>query len=301
MAAEVIIAIDIGSSSIRCSAYNELNIMASSFKTTSSVKAVSGKISIQSTGALGKTLLDLVEECLDETLEKLDNMDETVQVVAVGFACFVMNLIGTDKNGNIIGSEATMSYACSSDEVANEVDALRRELGEHKALELYKRTGAPLHSAYAMAQLRAFYRSNSDCVSKVIKWKSICSLLLDRWTARDDTPISYSEASWCGLINYGTCEYDDLVMDLLPDACRNALPKLADFDQVSILSEGISQQTSYWKRWPLLRGSRLFLGLGDGACANIGSKCTVPMHGWNISCSSRLSALSHWAVRKSQL
>jgi gluconokinase len=162
-----------------------------------------------------------------------------------------------------------------------------RELGEEKALELYKRTGAPLHSAYAIAQLRAFYKSNSDSVSKVSQWKSICSLLLDRWTARDDTPISYSEASWCGLLNYGTCDYDDLALDLLPDACTNALPKLADFDEVPFLNEGISQRTSYWERWPLLRGSRLFLGLGDGACANIGSKCSVPNR---IACTVGTSA-----------
>jgi gluconokinase len=76
-------------------------------------------------------------------------------------------------------------------------------------------------------------------------------------------------------------------MELLPGDCRNALPKLADFDQVTILSEGISQQTPYWERWPLLRGTRLFLGLGDGACANIGSKCTVPNR---IACTVGTSA-----------
>jgi gluconokinase len=31
---------------------------------------------------------------------------------------------------------------------------------------------------------------------------------------------------------------------------------------------------TYAKRWPLLRNTKLFLGVGDGACANIGSKCT---------------------------
>lgn len=162
-----------------------------------------------------------------------------------------------------------------------------RELGDEKALDLYKRTGAPLHSAYAIAQLREFYRSDPDNASKVCTWKSICSLLLDRWTAREDTPISYSEASWCGLLNYATCEYDDLAMESLPDSCRIALPKLADYDQVPVLREGISQRTSYWNRWPLLRGVRLFLGVGDGACANIGSKCTVP---GRIACTVGTSA-----------
>ena len=33
--------------------------------------------------------------------------------------------------------------------------------------------------------------------------------------------------------------------------------------------------TKYWDSWPELRDCPLFLGLGDGACANIGSKCSA--------------------------
>lgn len=160
-------------------------------------------------------------------------------------------------------------------------------MGTEKALDLYRQTGAPLHSSYAIAQLREFYQSNPATASKVSTWKTICSLLLERWTARKDIPISYSEASWCGLLNYTTCEYDDLALELLPEMCRKALPTLADFDQVSVLSEGISPHTCYWDRWPALRGARLFLGVGDGACASIGTKCTIP---GRIACTIGTSA-----------
>lgn len=174
-------------------------------------------------------------------------------------------------------------------------------MGDKKVLDLYRRTGAPLHSAYAIAQLREFYRSNPVDASKVSAWKTISSLLLDRWTTRNDTPISYSEASWCGLLNYATCEYDDLALELLPECCRKALPKLADFDEVSVLNAGISERTPYWNRWPVLRGARLFLGVGDGACANIGSKCTLPSR---IACTIGTSAAArvclYWPIGSSQ-
>ena len=48
-----------------------------------------------------------------------------------------------------------------------------------------------------------------------------------------------------------------------------------------VVGEVESESNPYWTRWPELRGSyhssnhcSLFLGTGDGACANVGSKCT---------------------------
>lgn len=125
MAEKVVLAIDIGSSSIRCSAFINSNIVAASNRNTSSVEAISGKIFVLSPNS-GKTLFDLVEDCVDETLAQLQCRNDNIQVVAVGFASFVMNLIGIDVDGNIVGTQATISYACSSDEVANEVDSLKR-------------------------------------------------------------------------------------------------------------------------------------------------------------------------------
>lgn len=48
-----------------------------------------------------------------------------------------------------------------------------------------------------------------------------------------------------------------------------------------VVGEVELETNPYWTRWPELRGSyhsadhcSLFLGIGDGACANVGSKCT---------------------------
>ena len=48
------------------------------------------------------------------------------------------------------------------------------------------------------------------------------------------------------------------------------LPELSDFDELS----DVRMSASHLERWPKLGEARLFLGLGDGACANIGSKCS---------------------------
>lgn len=125
MTDKVVIAIDIGSSSVRCSAYQNFTIIMSSSRNLSSVEAISGKIRLQA-GNSASSLLSLVEECVDETLAMLHRMSDDFEVVALGFTSFVMNLIGIDADGNLLGPKATMSYACSSDAVAKEVDSLKR-------------------------------------------------------------------------------------------------------------------------------------------------------------------------------
>lgn len=112
------------------------------------------------------------------------------------------------------------------------------------------------------------------------------------------------------MLDFTTCEWNETIRKIL-DSCegisslggiKNLLPALADFDGdstegsiFSLLSNGIpsrcknGESNPYWDRWPELRGiesigscssdgllaqqCRLFLGIGDGAAANCGSKC----------------------------
>jgi gluconokinase len=164
--------------------------------------------------------------------------------------------------------------------------------------QMYHDTGAPIHSAYALPQLLDIYDSSNPLYSEmrgsIYKWQTIPSICLSRWTGEKFFPISFSEASWTGLLDFRTCQYEPTAVGLLPHACQQALPCLADFaDFVAVpgLERGIQEQRGqdgspnpYWDRWPELRGRsdgtsshgcRLFLGLGDGACANIGSKCST--------------------------
>ena len=146
-----------------------------------------------------------------------------------------------------------------------------------------------MHSAYAIPQLRDLYKNASVAGPPFVwKWQTIPSLCLARWTGMKHLPISYSEASWCGLLNYRQCVYEPTALELLPESCQRALPELADYDDaVPSLRDGIPESSLYGRRWPSLRGARLFLGLGDGACANIGSKCTTASR---IACTVGTSA-----------
>ncbi|KAL7501983.1 hypothetical protein ACHAWX_000423, partial [Stephanocyclus meneghinianus] len=268
------------------------------------------------------SLLTAIDECIDNVLRLLRRSsmhNKEFRVVAVGFSTFVMNLVGVDDTGEPVSETATLSYACNRSDVVEQCRRWNENLNSETLDALYQRTGAPLHSAYALPQLLAFYENSPDGLCKrVHRWQTISSICLHRWTGGGEIsmPISYSEASWTGMLDFQTCSWDEKVIQIL-HSCENIparnimnlLPQLVDFDGTNaqngcttpLLRRGIPRtcgdrkRNPYWDRWPELRGQdgeddcdeknntattsevlppcRLFLGIGDGAAANLGSKC----------------------------
>jgi gluconokinase len=132
---QIIITIDVGSSSVRSSAYAlqsggilSPTSMASASRPQRSVQPNTGKI-VLTGGGNGPSLMDLVDQCIDETLRKLRELfdrDQQWEVLGIGFSTFVMNLVGVSADGEVVGEEASISYACNSATVGEEVQALRR-------------------------------------------------------------------------------------------------------------------------------------------------------------------------------
>jgi len=215
-------------------------------------------------------MLHQIETCLDETLESL--RPKKFSVVGLGITTFAMNLIGVDANGEIIGKDATFSYACNTPDVAEECRRLRQELGEDETIQMYQRTGTPIHSAYALPQLRSYYKKFGKEAEAVKKWQSIASLCLSRWCqSTRHCLLSLSEASWMGLLDYSKCEWDVKALSLLPYSCRDALSAVYQGDEPFV--EGLAVE--YLHRWPEMRSCRFHLGMADGVAAQEGSKCTM--------------------------
>ncbi|GKY98352.1 hypothetical protein MPSEU_000792800 [Mayamaea pseudoterrestris] len=303
----VILSLDIGSSSVRCSAYQvpEVESLYFASRKLRAIQPQTGKVRVDA-------ICKAVDACVDECIQQLrkcstdasnnDNDEQVSQpnqykVIAVGISSFAMNLIGLNAQHSCASDDATLSYACHTDAVVQEVAQLQADFGAESLADMYQRTGAPVHAAYALAQLRVMYDNGTAATtttspgaanrrSTITQFTTLSSLLISRWTGQNHLPISYSEASWTGLMNVHTCTYDETVLSLLPDECVKALPRLVDFDNLDI-PEGLSSDSAYFIKWPELRATKWFLGVGDGACANLGSKCSIPAR---IACTVGTSA-----------
>lgn len=85
--------------------------------------------------------------------------------------------------------------------------------------EARQRTGAPVHVSYAPVQLLRWLVLGGDggdvaidegigggVNMKVKVWQSLPSLIAARWCCLQSAPISYSEASWTGLLDFRKLE-----------------------------------------------------------------------------------------------
>ncbi|OQR94669.1 chitin synthase (Chitin-UDP-GlcNac-transferase) [Thraustotheca clavata] len=247
-----IIVIDIGSSSVRASAYVFLNdewicIKGSLHQHTMQALSADGTANFQA-------IRSAVERVVDATLQWL-NGKGGFNVVALGFSSFAMSFVGVNEGGTPVTRVYT--YAGQSSVQAAEL----QELLQGQAAETYNRTGCPIHPAYAAPQL--FKQKD-----KVHRWQSVVGAILTAWTD-EQVPMSYSEASWTGLFNFRELQWDEKLLKLI-QLDPSTMPNIQD---PSISIGGLNKK--YTRRWPLLNNAEIYLALADGAAANIGSKCSI--------------------------
>lgn len=216
-----VLVLDVGSSSLRCSSFDDKLRM---------IHSESRPFAKQLDGLL-------------ETLTSLyNNQRDDDEVVAVGLSCFVMNLIGLQDGV----PKVLLDYSNHDPSLATILDTLTIDRAS-----LYQRTGTPLHTSYALAQLL-----HLDENYQSYQWTTIASYCISQWTQQPEriNTITHSEASWTGLLNRHTLDWDTELLDqLLPNI---QLPRIDDWNH--------HHHDSYF-----------FGGIGDGACATAGSKSRI--------------------------
>ncbi|KAG6976429.1 hypothetical protein JG688_00001366 [Phytophthora aleatoria] len=265
----VVIVVDVGSSSIR----------ASCFALVSEAQwvLIDGSLQQQHVSSIdvhgeadGTKIAASVEKILDQTMDFLRATDLTQELVGVGFSTFAMNVLGVDTKGDVVTTVYT--YAGRRKATAEWAKELQERLEARGELdEAHNRTGTVIHPAYAPATFLRLHKEEPELVERVAKWQSISGYLIGKWTtaAQQDgcLPMSFSEASWMGLLDFRRSQWDTRLLELI-GMDSNKMPPVADS---SVPFSGLN--STFARRWPELKNVPFFLGVSDGAAANIGSKC----------------------------
>ena len=205
-------------------------------------------------------LVRRVERVLDRVMVAAGKRASRVR--AVGLDVLTITLCGVDA----VGRPLTPLYTYADDRAHEDVAALRRELD---AAAVYQRTGCPLHTAYLPARFRWLRRTQPRLFGSVRRWLDAGTVLHRRWFGRD-VPMSYSVASWSGLLDRRRLVWDEELLSRL-HVRAGALPALADYVEAP---RGLAR--AHGRRWPALADVPFFLAVGDGAAANVGSGCVDP-------------------------
>ena len=94
---QIILVVDCGSSSVRCTAYDALNLTNSVIKPTSLLHEMSKEGTLHAKD-VKKKVEDVIKQCIIQLNEALG----TFSIFKLGFTCFAMSWVGVDKNGEAV-------------------------------------------------------------------------------------------------------------------------------------------------------------------------------------------------------
>lgn len=252
--APCILALDIGSSSIRVLAFDEQARRLDRIESRAEVHlhtTVDG-----GSEADADQLFASICDCIDQALEQLGSAAYALRAVAVD--SFVSNILGVDQSGQAI----TPVYSYADTRNTKDAETLRQHLDEQ---EVHQRTGCLLRSPYWPARLAWIRRTQPQTWQAVAHWITLGEYL-ERCLV-GVSRVGYSPASWSGLLDRQKLCWDTILLDAL-DIDQRKLSALVDSNTAAY---GLS--AVYARRWPALAKVAWFPALGDGAAANMGSSC----------------------------
>ncbi|MCS6826283.1 MAG: gluconokinase [Caldilinea sp.] len=260
MADFMLLVLDIGTSSTRALVFDD-----SAQLLTDSIAQIPNAPHITPVGDVifdADTLFAAVVEAIDRALAT--PAVQRQPVLAVAACTFVTNVVGLDAQERPL----TPLFTYASPGCTEAVAELRAALGASGVHAAHERTGCPLHTSYLPARFHWMARHRPDWLSRAQRWLSIGDYVLRRLTGEVCT--GYSVASWTGLLNRRTLQWDEEWLERLQLAVGR-LPALVEAAPLSV-----RLQPEWARRWPALREAVWIPAVGDGAAANVGSGAVAP-------------------------
>jgi gluconokinase len=252
--APLILAIDIGTSAVRMLLFDRLG------RATANAcwrKFYAIRTSRQGASEVdADALLQIVWEGIDAVLAEAGPLAEKTAGVA---ACtFVGNIMGIDQKARPL----TPIFTYADTRAEKQVRRLRLEFEEGA---VHARTGCHFHSSYLPARLCWLMETRPELMRKVARWVSLGEYMALRLFG--ETRVSYSAASWTGLLDRNRLVWDEQLLAGLPVD----VSQLSPLTDISAPQQGLRPE--FATRWPGLRELPWFSAVGDGAAANIGTGC----------------------------
>lgn len=203
-------------------------------------------------------LLDRTAAVIDEALTAAGSRAGDLR--AVGLSTFWHGLLGADAADRPVTPLLTWADLRASAHAARLADRL-------DGAALHARTGCPVHASFLPAKLLWLADTRPEAFGAAAWWGSFGEWLHRRLFARGDAPASRSMASASGLMDQTRGGWDEEVLGLL----RLDAHRLSPIGDVGDLSVGLAP--AWAARWPALARVPWLPAVGDGATGQIGSGC----------------------------
>ena len=250
----LILALDIGSSSVRASLFDgkARPLPKMSVRIERSFAATpDGGSELDADEALSH-----VVAAIDTILKRSAKLKGEIGYVAT--SSFLHSLVGVDTRG-----KPTTKVLGWADTRSREYTAVLKKRFDEKII--HNRTGAHFHSSFWPAKLLWLRSEFPDIFAKTAKWLSFSDFVALRLFGEAATSVSMASAT--GIFDIRKCIWDSELLKFLKIKPSN-LPAIAGDDFITFTPNKI-----YAKRWPRLKDAKWFPAIGDGMADNIGAGC----------------------------
>ena len=249
-----ILALDIGTSSVRAALYNAKgDVLPETMVKNERAVTVTDEGGAELSAEIA---FKQVEKAINDVLKKYP--PEAGEIEYAAMACFWHSLLGVDAGG----APTTPVYTWAETRPAKYVAVLREKLDEEK---IHNRTGARFHSSFWTAKMLWIQREQKEIFRKTAKWLSFSDFVALKLFGEASTSVSM--ASGTGIFDIRQNIWDEELIEFLKIKREN-LPEIAGKD-----SDTFQLNEKYRRRWRKLKNAKWFLGIGDGAANNIGAGC----------------------------
>ncbi|MGI8786388.1 MAG: gluconokinase [Pyrinomonadaceae bacterium] len=254
MKSEYILALDIGTSSVRAALYDFAgNVLpATMIKNERTLTATEdGGAEIDAQKAFAQ-----IERAIDDVLEKSKTIKGEILYVAT--SAFWHSLVGVDA----AGKPTTKVFGWADTRSRNYVSVLIKKFDES---EVHNRTGARFHSSFWTAKLLWLQNEQKEIFKRTAQWLSFGDYAALKIFGESQTSVSMASAT--GIFDVRKNVWDARLLKFLKIKSENLSNIVAEDAQTFQLN------AQYKKRWERLENAEWFPAIGDGAANNIGAGC----------------------------
>ena len=246
MSAEVVIGLDLGTTSVKALALSEGGDVLARSGGGYALHSSPDGAAIQDASEVVRVAL----AALEDLTAQLGRMKGRPKLRAVVPSAAMHSLVLVGPSGEVLAPVLTWADARPADTLGNLHTLL-------DATESYARTGCPLQAPYHPARLWWLRQTRPELFARTARFVSLTDLLLHRLTGEWNTSVGL--ASTTGLCNLHTADWDAQILEVL-GISEAQLPGVLDIREVVG-----TVQTGPLAGIPVLAGS------SDGALANLGT------------------------------
>ncbi|MDT9724187.1 gluconate kinase [Xylanibacillus composti] len=206
-----------------------------------------------------KELLQAAEQGIRDLLK--GRRVKAEQVRAVSFSAAMHSLMAVDEQGRPL----SRLYTWADSRAAEAAAQLKRD---KQGLELYRRTGVPIHPMSPLAKLIWLRKVEPDLWKKTDKWIGIKEYLFHSWFGT--YVVDYSLANATGLFHMESLSWDSQALELA-GIQEDQLSKPVSPETII---RGMSAETA--DRLGLLPDTPFVIGASDGVLANLAADALRP-------------------------